>query len=118
MKLGLVLLLPLPQTSAPANAPKLELVKVIPTAAPGAEIVSVQASTRRAVLTHSQAGQIELFDLTDPAAPRSVRVFDLALEKGEEITSVALPPSGEWFLAAIKAGPQLKPGRVLAHSLA
>jgi len=100
------------------SVPTLEHVRVIPTAAPGAEIVSVQASTARAVLTHSQTGQVELFDLADPAAPRSVRVFDLALEKGEEITSVALPPSGEWFLVAVKAGPQLAPGRALAHSLA
>ena len=102
---------------APASTPTLEHVSVLSTAAPGAEIVSVQASTRRAILTHSEKGQVELFDLSDPAAPRSVRVFDLELAKGEELTSVALPPSGDWFLAAVKAGPQLAPGRVLAHSL-
>lgn len=117
MNLSALLCFALQQPAAPVG-PTLEHVRVIQTAAPGAEIISVQASTRRAVLTHSQAGQIELFDLTDPAAPRSVRVFDLALEKGEEITSVALPPSGEWFLVAVKAGPQLAPGRALAHSLA
>src|SRR6185436_20832249 len=114
MQLALALLV-LPSQSV---APTLELVKVLATAAPGAEIVSVQASTKRAVLTHSQTGQVELFELSDPAAPRSLRVFDLGLEKGEEITSVAVPPRGEWFLAAIKAGPHLKAGRALAHSLA
>src|SRR5262245_12671529 len=100
------------------RAATLEQVRVVPTAAPGAEIVSVQVGTRRAALTHSQAGQIELFDLSDPAAPRSLAVFDLGIEKGEEITSVALPPSGDWCLAAVKADPQLAPGRVLACSLA
>jgi hypothetical protein len=108
----------LQQQAAAERAATLETVRVIETAAPGAEIVSVQASTRRAVLSHSQAGQVELFDLTDPAAPRSLRVFDLGLEKGEELTSVALPSKGDWFLAAVKAGPQLAPGRALAHSLA
>jgi hypothetical protein len=106
------------QPAAPTPGPSLEHVRTIATAAPGAEIVSVQASTARAALTHSRTGEIELFDLSDPAAPRSVHVFELGLEKGEEITSVALPPSGEWFLVAVKAGPQLAPGRALAHSLA
>src|SRR5262245_4035091 len=114
-----LLLLVCPQEQATAErAPTLELVSVATTAAPGAEIVSVQASTKRAVLTHSQAGKIELFDLSDPAAPRSLRVFDLGIAKGEEITSVALPPEGDWFLAAVKADPQLAPGRALACSLA
>lgn len=117
MNLAALLFASLQQPAAASNTPTLEHVRVIPTAAPGAEIVSVQASTRRAALTHSQTGQVELFDLSDPAAPRSVRVFDLALEKGEEITSVALPPSGDWFLVAVKAGPQLARGRALAHSL-
>lgn len=115
---ALLLLASFQEPAATLRAPTLEHVRVIATAAPGAEIVSVQAGTARAVLTHSQTGQVELFDLVDPAAPRSVRVYDLGLEKGEEITSVALPPSGEWFLVAVKAGPQLKAGRALAHSLA
>jgi hypothetical protein len=118
MNLAALLFVSVQERSASGGAPTLEHVRVIQTAAPGAEIISVQASTRRAVLTHSQAGQIELFDLSDPAAPRSVRAFELELEQGEEITSVALPPSGDWFLAAVKAGPQLKPGRALGYSLA
>ena len=52
------------------GTPKLEFLAALPTAAPGAEIVSVQAATRRAVLTHSETGQLKLFDLADPARPR------------------------------------------------
>lgn len=111
------LAVPRPQ-APPIGAPLIENVAVIPTAAPGAEIIAVQASTKRAVLVHSQTGQIELFDLADPAAPRSLRVFELALAKGEGLTSVAIPPAGDWFLAVIEAGPELAPGRAVAHSLA
>src|SRR5688572_3122176 len=99
------------------KAPTLEHVAVIPTAAPGAEIVSVQKSTARALLTHSQKGLVEVFDLANPAAPRSLRVLDLGLEKGEELTSLAFAPKGEWFLAVLKAGPALAPGRAVLHDL-
>jgi hypothetical protein len=96
--------------------PKLERVCVLETGTPGAEIISVQTSRARAVLTHSTTGAIELFDLADPAKPRSVRLFPLGLAKGEEVTSVAFAPSGDWFLAAIKAHGPLEPGRALALS--
>lgn len=100
------------------GAPELEFLAALPTAAPGAEIVSVQASTRRAVLTHSGSGQLELFDLADPARPRSVGVLTLGLAQGEEMTSVALPPSGDFALTAVKAKGERAPGRLLAVSLA
>jgi hypothetical protein len=103
----------------PAERPiRLEFVAALTTAAPGAEIVSVQASTKRAVLTHSETGQVEVLDLADPARPRSVRVIDLGLAKGEGLTSAALPPSGDWFLAVVEAHDELAPGRALLHSLA
>lgn len=97
--------------------PKLEFLAALPTAAPAAEIISVQAATRRAVLTHSESGQLELFDLTDPAKPRSMKVFTLDLAKGEEMTSVALPASGDWALAVVKAHGERASGRALAVSL-
>ncbi len=106
------------QEPAPSAAPTLEPVAVLATAAPGAEIVSVQVSFARAVLTHSATGQVELFSLADPARPRALARFELRLAKGEELTSVALPPSGDWFLACVKARGPLAPGRVVAHSLA
>jgi DNA-binding beta-propeller fold protein YncE len=103
-------------TSAPA--PVLELVTVLDTAAPRSEIVAVQARTARAVLTHAKAGTVELFDLADPARPRPVRVIELALAKGEELTSVALPAEGDWLIAAVKAAEPLAPGRAVVHALA
>jgi hypothetical protein len=106
------------QESAPIAAWGLERVAVIATAAPGAEIVSVQAGTRRAALTHSQAGAVELYDLADPARPRSLGTIALELAEGEELTSVALPPQGDYFLSAVKAAGPLDPGRVVAHALA
>lgn len=111
-------LLALVSTFFPQDAPKLEFVAAVPTAAPKAEIVSVQAATRRALLTHADTGQLELFDLADPARPRSLRVLALTLAKGEEMTSVALPPAGDWALAAVKANGERAPGRLVAVSLA
>mgnify|MGYP001369272363 CR=1 FL=1 len=93
----------LPAAFACQGAPTLERVAVITMDASGTEIISVQSGTRRAALTHSRAGRIEILDLSDPTRPRSVRTIDLALEKGEEVTSVVLPPTGDWFLAAVKA---------------
>lgn len=115
MLLALALALPTPQ----AKTPTLEHVATLATAAPGAEIISVQQSTGRALLTHSRSGQVELFDLSDPAAPRSLRVLDLgiATKKGEELTSLAFAPKGDWFLAVVKAGPELAPGRALLLDL-
>jgi hypothetical protein len=99
------------------GTPKLEFLTALPTAAPGTEIISVQASSRRAVVTHSEAGLLEFFDLTDPARPRSQRVVTLGLEEGEVLTSVALPPSGDWALAVVKAREERVNGRALAVSL-
>ena len=100
------------------ETPKLERVNVRVAAAKGTEIISVQAGTARAVLLHGKSGAIELLDLADPARPRSVRLIDLDLGKGEEATSVALPPEGDWCLAVAKARRSLEPGRALLHSLA
>src|SRR6185295_2495685 len=114
-----------PQAPSAANEPeppqyaaRLERVGVLAAAGKGTEIVAVQTSTARAVLLHAKQGVVELIDLADPARPRSVRLIDLALEKGEDATSVALPPSGDWFLAVAKAKATLAPGRALVHSLA
>lgn len=106
------------QQAPSGSAPRLERLAVLAAAGKGSEILSIQASTARAVLIHSKSGQVELFDLTDPAHPRSARVIDLALEQGEDVTSVAIPPSGDWFLAVAKAKRPLAPGRALLHSLA
>jgi choice-of-anchor I-like protein len=113
----MLLHLPLVLLLAQEKSPTLEFVAVLTTSAPGAEIVSVQKSTARALLTHSQKGLVEVFDLANPAAPRSLRVLDLGLEKGEELTSLSFAPKGEWFLAVLKAGPEFAPGRAVLHGL-
>ena len=50
-----MLLLALTAPLLAQDAPKLEFLAALPTAAPLAEIVSVQAATRLAVLTHAKA---------------------------------------------------------------
>ncbi len=116
--LGLALAIPPQEPAEPARHAALERVAVIATSAPGAEMVSVQASSRLLALTHSRDGLVELFDLARPGRPRSLRTVDLELADGEELTSVALPPEGDFFLAAIKAAEPRAPGRVVACSLA
>jgi hypothetical protein len=101
----------------PQAAPRLEFLAAAPTGAPGAEIVSVQAATRRLVLTHADSGALELFDLADPARPRAVRMLSLGLAAGEELTSAALPPSGDYALAAVRAKGERAAGRLIAVSL-
>jgi len=107
----------LPQGRALEGAPRLERVAVLEAGGKGPEIVAVQAASRRAVLTLSGSGAVERFDLADLAAPRSRGVIDLGLEDGEELTSVALPPAGDWFLVTVKAPGARAPGRALAVSL-
>ncbi len=102
--------------AAPALA--LEQVGVLKGAGEGSEIISVQAASARAVLMHSKSGAVELLDLSDPAQLRSVRVIEVALAKGEDLTSVAFPPAGDWFLAVAKAKRALEPGHAYAHALA
>src|SRR5688572_8766524 len=118
MVVSLLATLALTRFIAPQAAPALEHVATLPTAAPGAEIFSVQASSARAVLTHSKTGQLELFELSDPARPQSVRVIDLAPAKGEELTSVAFHPSADWCLAVVQASGRAAPGRALVLSAA
>jgi len=98
-----------------SQAPTLERVTVVPTAAPKTEIVSIQAATARAVVTHADAKgkQLELFDLADPGKPRSVRTYGLALADGEELTSVAFHPSADWFVAVVRSNGVFEPGRAL-----
>jgi DNA-binding beta-propeller fold protein YncE len=110
LALGLSLLLVAP---APAGGAKLTLVATYETGFDeGAEIVSVQDSTARAVLSNSETGTVDLLDLSDPAKPRRLARFVLGLADGETMTSVAFHPSADVFLAAIQAASPVAPGRV------
>lgn len=99
------------------EGPSLKRIAVFKSARPAAEILSLQKSSRLGVLSHSEDGQVELIDFSDPEKPRSLELFDLDLEEGEELTSVAVHPTHAWFLTSIKGGRALQPGRVQAHSL-
>jgi len=80
----------------------------------GTEIVSVQQSTLRAVLSNFEAGEVDVLDVSDPQRlPRKAR-FNLKLSKGEELTSVAFHPSLDMFAAVIDAGNS--PGRLEIRS--
>src|SRR5262245_44039042 len=100
---------------ADEQPPRLELVTVLATAASGTEIIAGQAASRTAALTHSQAGMVEIFDLADALHPRPVRQVDLGLVRKQELTSLALPPSGDWFLAVAKASGALERGQAVIH---
>jgi hypothetical protein len=102
--------------SAQSSSPTLEFVGAFATAAPGAEIVSLQSTSARAALTHKQDGKVELLSLSDPPHPQSLRLFDLGLAQGEELTSVAFHPRADWVLAAVQANGRAAAGRALALS--
>ncbi len=99
------------------EGPTLTRVTVIKTAKPAAEIISLQASTRLGVLTHSDVGQVERFDFSNPEDPRSTGLFDLQMNEGEELTSVAVHPRHAYFLACIKGARTMNTGRVQVHAL-
>ena len=81
----------------------------------GAEILSVQPSSARVVVTNTRFGTVELLSLADPSAPRRLARFALGLAPGETLTSVAFHPSEDWFLAAVQAADPRAPGYLALH---
>ena len=82
----------------------------------GTEIISVQQSTLRAVLSNFETGEVDLLDVSRPQHLQRKARFALKLCKGEELTSVAFHPSLNLFAAVIDAGN--KPGRLEIRSTA
>jgi hypothetical protein len=80
----------------------------------GTEIVSVQQSTLRAVLSNFETGEVDLLDVSHPQRLQRKARFNLKLGKGEELTSVAFHPSLDMFAAVIDAGNS--PGRLEIRS--
>lgn len=72
----------------------------------GTEIVSVQQSTLRAVLSNFGTGEVDVLDIGQPAKLRRIARFSLGLGQGEELTSVAFHPSLDLFAAVVDAGVQ------------
>lgn len=69
----------------------------------GTEIISVQQSTARAVLTNSKKNTIEVLDLTNPEKPVSLAKYEISAGEGEfEMTSAAFHPSRDYFAVALE----------------
>ncbi|WAK02581.1 hypothetical protein [Methylobacter sp. YRD-M1] len=80
----------------------------------GTEIVSVQQSTLRAVLSNFGTGEVDVLDITKPEKLRRIARFSLGLSQGEELTSVAFHPSLDLFAAVVDVG--VKRGRLEMRS--
>jgi DNA-binding beta-propeller fold protein YncE len=80
----------------------------------GTEIISVQQTTLRAVLSNFETGEVDVLDISQPTHLQRIARFPLGLSKGEELTSVAFHPCLDLFAAVIDAG--TKPGRLVIHS--
>jgi hypothetical protein len=80
----------------------------------GTEIVSVQQSTLRAVLSNFETGEADVLNVSKPEHLRRISRFNLRLDTGEELTSVAFHPKLDVFAAVIDAGN--KPGRLEIRS--
>ena len=70
----------------------------------GSEIVSVQQSTLRAVLSNFKTGEADILDISQPGKITRLQRLPLGLKKGEEFTSVAFHPTLDVFAAVIDAG--------------
>lgn len=80
----------------------------------GTEIISVQQSTLRAVISNFDTGEVDVLDVGKPTHLRRIARFSLGLSNGEELTSVAFHPTLDLFAATIDAGNN--PGRLEIHS--
>lgn len=80
----------------------------------GTEIISVQQSTLRAVLSNFETGEADLLDISHPEHIKKINRFKLQLIEGEELTSVAFHPTLDMFAAVIDAG--IKPGKLEMRS--
>jgi DNA-binding beta-propeller fold protein YncE len=80
----------------------------------GTEIISVQQTTLRAVLSNFDTGEVDVLDVSHPQHLQKTARFNLGLSKGEELTSVAFHPSLDLFAAVIDAGNS--PGRLEIRS--
>ncbi|MCL7420067.1 MAG: hypothetical protein M8364_04090 [Methylobacter sp.] len=80
----------------------------------GTEIVSVQASTLRAVLSNFGTGEVDVLDISRPEKLHRLARFSLGLGQDEELTSVAFHPSLDLFAAVVDTG--VKRGRLEIRS--
>lgn len=97
--------------------PWLTLVGTIPTSSGAAEDLSLREEDRLLLVSLTETGTVDLFELGDPAAPTLRDTFDLHLLDGEELTSIALHPAWDYFVAAVRAAGPLERGRLAFYRL-
>ena len=82
----------------------------------GTEIISIQAGSKRAVVSNSEQARVDILSLANPRQPVISNSFMLDRIDGETLTSVAFHPLDDYFMVAIKAGQPLARGRVELRS--
>ena len=80
--------------------------------AEGTEIVSVQASSMRVVVSNSAEGLVDILQLDPAKGLNRLARYNLVTEGAGEITSVAFHPSEDLFAVCIRNSDGLKNGRV------
>lgn len=102
---------------ADEGPPQLRLVGAyVSDAGVGTEIISIQASTRRAAVTNSTGQVVEILSLEAPAAPTRLRKIKPPMRPGEALTSVAFHPRHDYILVAVEGAGAQAPGVVLVLS--
>lgn len=104
--------------AASAGTPRLIAHPSVVTAGgKGSETIGIQPGTRRMVVSNSEQGSVELYDLSRPERPALIAVHSLGLAEGEEVTCVSLHPRLDLFVTAIRAADPMQRGRLQAHAL-
>jgi DNA-binding beta-propeller fold protein YncE len=80
--------------------------------AEGTEIVSVQASSMRVVVSNGAEGLVDILQLDPAKGLNRLARYNLVTEGAGEITSVAFHPSEDLFAVCIRNSDGLKNGRV------
>ncbi len=80
--------------------------------AAGTEIVSVQASSMRVIVSNSVEGLVDILQLDPTKGLDRLARYNLVAEGAGEITSVAFHPSDDIFAVCIRHSDGLKNGRV------
>lgn len=95
--------------------PTLSLTRIGGTEAAGAgaaEIPAFEPRSQRLFVVNAARGGVDVFDLSNPAAPRAVGQLDLR-DLGATVNSVAV--HGDLVAIAVEAAPKTSPGAVAFH---
>jgi DNA-binding beta-propeller fold protein YncE len=101
--------------SRPGTAPSLTLTKIGGTEAAGlggAEINAYDQHSRRLFVSNAAKGMVDVFDLSNPAAPRLIGMLDTR-DLGPTVNSVAVHHG--LVAVAVEAGPKTSPGSVALY---